>query len=121
MDSDRFVDTVDSFEKAADEFVRATETSPKFVPAHYMLGETWRKMGEFGEAIRAYNETLKLNPKDSEAYLRIAECNLQLDLLDAARDALNKALAINPENREAAYLKKHLGEMTTPHKPGFED
>ena len=34
-------------------------------------------------------------------------------------EALDKALAINPDHRDALYLKKHLGEMTTPHKPGY--
>ena len=62
---------------------------------------------------------LQLNPEDAEAWVRIAECQMQLDLLDAAREALDKALAINPQHVEAVYLKKHLGEMTTPHKPGF--
>jgi tetratricopeptide (TPR) repeat protein len=84
-----------------------------------MLGEAYRKMGEFSDAISAYNQLLKLNPMDADAYVRLAECNMQLDLMDAAREALSKALAINPNNREAQYLKKHLGEMTTPHKPGF--
>jgi predicted TPR repeat methyltransferase len=62
---------------------------------------------------------LELNPDDAEAWVRIAECQLQLDLLDAAREALDKALALSPQHTEANYLKKHLGEMTTPHKPGF--
>jgi predicted RNA polymerase sigma factor len=51
--------------------------------------------------------------------VRIAECQMQLDMLDAARAALDKALAINPQHTEANYLKKHLGQMATPHKPGF--
>ena len=104
---------------AAEEFRKALESSPRYAPAAFMLGEALRKEGEFGEAIQAYRESLKLNPKDAEAYVHIAECNLQLDLLDGARKAIDQALAVNSRHREALYLKKHLGEMKTPHKPGF--
>jgi predicted TPR repeat methyltransferase len=97
----------------------AVESNQRFAPGHFMLGETCRKLGEFGDAIGAYEQVLKLNPKDADTYIRLAECNLQLDFIDAAREALSKALAINPDNRDAQYLRKHLGEMTTPHKPGF--
>ena len=30
-----------------------------------------------------------------------------------------QALALSPQHAEANYLRKHLGEMATPHKPGF--
>ena len=83
-----------------------------------MLGECCRKLAEFGEAVGAYERMLKLNPRDAETWVRIAECHLQEDLLDAAQDAIEKALAYQPDNQEAQYLQKHLGEMRTPHKPG---
>ena len=55
-----------------------------------MLGEALRKSGALDQAISCYNEVLKLNPKDVETYLRLAECNMQLDLLDAAKEAVKK-------------------------------
>jgi tetratricopeptide (TPR) repeat protein len=105
--------------EAIEQFEKAVECSSRFAPGHYMLGETFRKLGRFSEAISAYNELLRLNPKDVDAWVRLGECNLQLDFLDAAREAIGRALVINPEHREAQYLSKHLGEIQTPHKPGF--
>lgn len=84
-----------------------------------MLGEAYRKKGDFSAATGAYSEVLKLNPKDADTYVRLAECYMQLDLLDAAGKELENALRINPQNRDAQYLQSHLREMTTPHKPGF--
>ena len=63
--------------------------------------------------------SINAHPDDAEAWVHIAECQMQQDLLDAAREALDKALMISPQHTEANYLKKHLGEMKTPHKPGF--
>jgi Flp pilus assembly protein TadD len=84
-----------------------------------MLGETHYKLGAFGEAIGAFEKVLKINSKDADALVRIAECNMHLDLFDGARTAISRALEVNPNHREAQYLSQHLGEMTTPHKPGF--
>ena len=84
-----------------------------------MLGEARRKQGAFSEAISAYQMVAELSPEDAEPLVQIATCNIQMDLLDAARNAVNRALQLNPGHREAAYLAKHLGEMQTPHKPGF--
>ena len=54
---------------AREQFAAVEASSPRFAPAPYMLGECCRKLGEFGEAVAAYERMLKLNPKDGQGGL----------------------------------------------------
>ncbi len=77
---------------ATEHFQQAIEGNRGFTPAFYMLGETYRKLGEPSAAISAYTQALQLSPQDADAYVHLAECNMQLDLLDAAREAVEQGV-----------------------------
>ena len=63
------------------------------------------RRGEFGAEARGVNEELiKLAPENQGAWTRLARCNIELGLLDAASEALERVLQINPQNTIARSL-----------------
>ena len=63
------------------------------------------RRGEFGTEARGVNEELtKLAPENQGAWTRLARCNIELGLLDAASEALERVLQINPQNTIARSL-----------------
>ena len=63
------------------------------------------RRGEFGAEARGVNEELtRLAPENQGAWTRLARCNIELGLLDAASEALERVLQINPQNTIARSL-----------------
>lgn len=63
------------------------------------------RRGDFGNDARQVNEELtRLAPENQGAWTRLARCNIELGLLDAANEALERALQINPQNTIARSL-----------------
>lgn len=63
------------------------------------------RRGDFGADAKRVNEELaKLAPANEGAWTRLARCNIELGLLDAANDALERVLQINPQNTIARSL-----------------
>ena len=63
------------------------------------------RRGEFSAAAKQVNEELaKLAPTNQGAWTRLARCNIELGLLDAASEALERVLQINPQNTIARSL-----------------
>jgi hypothetical protein len=63
------------------------------------------RRGEFGAEAKGVNEELtRLAPANQGAWTRLARCNIELGLLDAASEALEKVLQVNPQNTIARSL-----------------
>jgi tetratricopeptide (TPR) repeat protein len=63
------------------------------------------RRGDFGADARQVNEELtKLAPDNQGAWTRLARCNIELGLLDAANEALETVLRLNPQNTIARSL-----------------
>ncbi len=57
--------------------------------------------GNYDQAVQKYLESLKLNPKDDEAYYGLGLAYSKLKRLKEAADAFRQALAVNPQNQQA--------------------
>lgn len=63
------------------------------------------RQGDFGADARQVNEELtKLAPENQGAWTRLARCNIELGLLDAANEALERVIQLNPQNTIARSL-----------------
>ena len=63
------------------------------------------RQGDFGAEARQVNEELtRIAPDNQGAWTRLARCNIELGLLDAANQALETVLRMNPQNTIARSL-----------------
>ncbi len=67
------------------------------------------EMGDFDKSLQLYTEVIKLNERNSTAYLMSAKCFQKVGDLEEARRMLDWALKLEPENEEAKKLMEELG------------
>jgi cytochrome c-type biogenesis protein CcmH/NrfG len=73
-----------------------------------MLGVAQRRRGDPAAAVAAYRQALRLNPRDVEGWLQLAECLRQQRQPAAAIEAVGQALALNPDHPRAHTLAAAL-------------
>ncbi len=69
---------------------------------------------QYADAVRAFQEVLKLRPNYADGYTNIALTDIQWEKYAAARPELDKALALSPNNARALYylaiVEKRAGD-----------
>ena len=94
-------------EKKVDEAVaqaqKAVKASPRFAPAHYLLGTALAARNDTTNALKAFNEVLAINPRAFPAQLALAELNLSLGRLDVALDFAEQAVKTDPRSGAARF------------------
>jgi len=80
---------------------QAVRLDPKFVKAQDQLGLCYAGLGQHDEAIRAYQEAIRLNQEQSLHWpwpaMNLGTLYLQLERLDDAEAALRQSLAVEPQ------------------------
>lgn len=72
------------------------------------IGNYYFKKGSYRAASGRFQEALKWDPNDSEAWLRLAETRSKMNNLKDARTAWNKYLELNPDGKEADSVRRKL-------------
>lgn len=96
-------------------FVAAVQRKPKMHEAWNYVGYTSRKLGEYNDALAAYDEALRLNPSFGEAIEYRGEAYLALNRIDDAKGAYmalfkdSRALA----DQLMAAMQRWVGERRT--------
>jgi len=85
-----------NWETAADEFRRAIELEPRSVRMRIELGDTLAAAEDFPGAIAAYNEVLRLDPRNEAGELGLAEAYRRVSNDDEARRQLERAKQDHP-------------------------
>ncbi len=80
----------------------AQKSPNKFRP-QYNLGTELGKLGRYGEALKALNRALEINPKDSNAHNQMGNCYSLMGLKAQALLEYEKAIELNPKHAEAVY------------------
>jgi len=80
------------------------EAEPKSADAHYLIGEASRFLKKNSDALRAYEEAIRLDPKFGAAYLGRARIRIATNRLKDARNDLQKAIDLD-SNLGEAYLE----------------
>ena len=70
---------------------------------HAEQGYKLAEQGRYDEAIKNYNEAIRLNPQDAKAYNNRGIAYYYLDHLERAIEDYDKAIRLNPEDAEAYY------------------
>jgi len=64
-----------------------------------------RKVAHFREAIRLYEQVIKIDPKNDRAYVGKGSCLIGRANFEEAIKCFDKAIEINPENPDALHSK----------------
>ena len=100
--------------KAADDFAKSIETEPLTADARYNLGLCRMQLGEYEEAVAAFDELAQAAEADSEAtlndavYYFRAVCNAALGNLDAAVQDLTTCIDHGYELEQAYYQRAEV-------------
>ena len=74
------------------------------------LGDKYLKNRQYDEAIKSFEELLKLNPNDFQAWKKIGDAHYKNFQFDLSISAYNKALEGNPDDIEILFNKATLFE-----------
>ncbi|HJP93472.1 MAG TPA: tetratricopeptide repeat protein [Pyrinomonadaceae bacterium] len=69
----------------------------------YLTGREFLKLQKDREAIKAFKESIKLNPNAAETHYGLGYCNFRLGRFRDAADAFKKATALDPQMAKAHY------------------
>jgi len=86
---------------AADAFKQALQINPNDADAHFELGETYRALQRYPEAVAEYQAVIRLKPDDGEATLYWGMAENAQGHYAAAIDPLKKAVSLFPEDARA--------------------
>lgn len=84
------------------------QKEPTNAELNYKYAFELHKANRIAEAIPFYNQTIKLNPKNENAYINLAQAYSQQGNFDNARNILTEAKGIFPENQT---IKKQLSSI----------
>jgi tetratricopeptide (TPR) repeat protein len=91
------------FKLAAQTLKRAVEMQPENNELRREYANILTQAEEYDNALAAYEEIVKEEPKDGASWLRISQLHAQLGHLNRAWDAHKKAAEIEPANLEVRY------------------
>jgi tetratricopeptide (TPR) repeat protein len=97
------VGPVDAIQQAIDESNVAITLDPNALETHRARGYVLENTGNYEEAIREYEEALKINDKIADLYLSIGRNYRILGAYDKAITAFTDANALNPEDPMPDY------------------
>ena len=72
------------------------------------IGNYYFKKGSYKAALARFQEALKWDPNDAEAWLRLGEAHLKLNQPKEARNAFAKYLELKPEGKESEAVRKKI-------------
>ncbi len=97
--------------KAAEIYKKAVSIEPRFLEAHFNLGNALTNLERFDEAWCEYQAALRLNPCNSSVYAAMGYLLAKNGRIDEACCLLKKALIINPNNVDAIYNLEVLEDI----------
>lgn len=105
MDSSRFSEAVDAYQKALD-------IDPKNADVRVDMGTCYKNMGKPDFAVKEYRRVLEMNPQHLHAHQNLGVV-LAYDLKDykQAVKEFEAALAIAPDGPSAAQLKQEIQKL----------
>ncbi len=82
---------------------QALAVRPAFDLAHFNLGNVFRQLGRWSEAVGCYRKALGFQPNLLGAWVNLGATLRHLGQADEAVEACSKAIAIKPDHIEAHY------------------
>ncbi|MGH7411929.1 MAG: tetratricopeptide repeat protein, partial [Candidatus Methylomirabilis sp.] len=79
-------------------WTKAVQAAPHSYWAHQRLGDAYKSLGRYAEAIQEYKAVQALIPGFATEYIAIGDCYRRLGEYEAAADQFQKALMISPNS-----------------------
>jgi len=107
---------------ASEEFTKALELAPGYVPARLGTGALLLRQGRLADAEIHFRAVLKANPESVEAALGLAQVQVLRggSEIDAAEELMQGVVARNPDEPRAFYLLGTIHEMRDEHQEAAE-
>ena len=83
------------YDKAIEQYRKATEINPEFSPAYNLLGYAYRNVEKYPEAEAAFKKYIELIPGDPNPYDSYAELLMKTGRFDESIAQYRKALGVN--------------------------
>lgn len=99
------------FDLALQTAQKGVQVLPWFCPGHVVLGMVQAHLGNFGEALRAFNKALSLDGESLAALKGLAKVYCRKNQPEPARQVLERALQLYPDNVSVRHL---LNQLQTP-------
>jgi tetratricopeptide (TPR) repeat protein len=90
--------------EAEPEFVKVTELSPGFAPAHYQLGICLQQMKEPEKALGSFTKATELDPGNADAFYNAGLLLFGMNRAGEALPLFEKALALRPDDPAALEM-----------------
>ena len=87
----------------------------------FYIGLTCQEKSEHKEAIKHYDETIRINPQIAEAYINRGNAKDMLGRYEEAIADYNEAIRINPQYAEAYINRGNAKDMLGRHKEAIAD
>ena len=107
-------DAQKKFKKALESAQEAVRLDPKYHEAWNLVGYTSRKLGNYDDALRAYQSCLDIKPDYAPAREYLGEAYVELGQIDKAREQL-AMLDHQEATEEAKTLKSMIDAWTAAH------
>lgn len=82
--------------EAIDTYIEAIEKAPGFIPLYCLLGDIYRSIGQFDDAITEYKMAIWLDPLNIQAYRHLCQAYEELGDYDSAIEVYEKLIQIMP-------------------------
>ena len=92
-------------------YQKLIENNPEYVKAYNQKSALLMKMEKYKEASATYNNLLKIDAKNSDAYAGIGVCFEKLGKYSAAGRYYRKFLSLNPFSSEREFIYNRLGKI----------
>jgi tetratricopeptide (TPR) repeat protein len=93
------------WDKALDDYRRATELAPTLDEARLCLAATFYRLGRSWEALPHYTCLQQRQPDNAEVLLGLARCRYDQHEIEAARQLLDTLLAEHPDDADALLTR----------------
>lgn len=87
----------DAYAKSYDQYFWAFDWCPTEPEYAYNVGNALVHMGRVREAVKYYDQALKINPRYTDAYFNESVADFQLSQFQKAGDCLKEVLELNPD------------------------
>ena len=89
------------WDKAVDEYEKLLSKNKNQPEIYFKLGNAYSKKGDLEKAIEAFNKATQLKPDYSEAYQRLSEVSMQIEVHEDELKVCLKEVQKDPNNADA--------------------
>ncbi|MGD0283823.1 MAG: tetratricopeptide repeat protein, partial [Dissulfurispiraceae bacterium] len=97
-------------EKALEMLIKSYSHNPSDMSIMESLAEAYRKVRQPEQALKLYNECIKISPDNALAYYNMSKTYLEMSDKNNAIETMKKAWTLNPQSKEITADLKALAE-----------